>query len=85
MNTETMNRQLPEDQMAHITDFCSRLAGEPICRCGANLTSRYCIWSYFQPLPGSKAVAEQSDRSQTGTMRKTFTKIASGKENWTKD
>ena len=85
MNTETMNRQLPEDQMAHITDSCSRLAGEPICRCGANLTSRYCIWSYFQPLPGSEAVAEPSDKSQTGTMRKFFTKIASGKENWTKD
>ena len=31
---------------------CSRLAGEPVCRCGGSPMGRYCLWSYYREAMG---------------------------------
>lgn len=40
-----------DEQYRHLRDYCSRLAGDRLCRCGASLGSRYCLWSYLRPAP----------------------------------
>ncbi len=52
MDPKAMKKQLSQEEITHISSFCSRLTGSIICTCGANLTSRYCIWSYYQPVLG---------------------------------
>lgn len=49
MDPKAMKKQLSQEEIAHIISFCSRLTSSIICTCGANLTSRYCIWPYYQP------------------------------------
>lgn len=35
-----------------LAGYCSRLAGDNMCRCGSNLKGRYCLWTHF-PLPSA--------------------------------
>lgn len=39
-------------EFAGLAGYCSRLAGDNLCRCGGNLKGRYCLWTHF-PLPPS--------------------------------
>lgn len=41
-------------EVADLAGYCSRLAGDRLCRCGGNLKGRYCLWSYY-PLPPDAA------------------------------
>lgn len=45
---------LDPEQLRHLADYCSRLAGDRLCRCGASLSSRYCLWSYYRPRPADE-------------------------------
>lgn len=38
---------------------CSRLAGDPVCRCGGSPMGRYCLWSYYRgAVPGCPDAAK---------------------------
>lgn len=43
-------RDAGKREAADLAGYCSRLAGDRLCRCGGNLKGRYCLWSYY-PLP----------------------------------
>ncbi len=34
-----------------LAGYCSRLAGENMCRCGGSPKSRYCLWTHYPPPP----------------------------------
>ncbi len=42
---------------AGLAGYCSRLAGDSLCRCGGNLKGRYCLWSYHPLPPGAEGLA----------------------------
>mgnify|MGYP003585003932 CR=1 FL=1 len=63
MDPKAMKINLSQDEINYIGSFCSRLNGSLICSCGANLTSRYCIWSYYQPLVTDNN-GKKSDRKE---------------------
>jgi hypothetical protein len=45
-------REPDQREFAGLAGYCSRLAGDSLCRCGGNLKGRFCLWSHF-PLPPS--------------------------------
>lgn len=52
LGKEKGNHEPGKREVAGLAGYCSRLAGENMCRCGSNLKGRYCLWTHY-PLPPS--------------------------------